>query len=79
MQQRFAAAKQQWEMRLQDMSMRKMQEVKNKVEEFLKEYNKSKGYTYIFGYEPGFMFYRDSSYDVTGDLINGLNDKYKKK
>ena len=79
MQQRFATAKQQWEMRLQDMSMRKMQEVKNKVEEFLKEYNKTKGYTYIFGYEPGFMFYRDSSYDVTADLIHGLNDKYKKK
>jgi outer membrane protein len=79
MQQRFAAAKQQWEVRLQDMSMRKMQEVKNKVEDFLKEYNKSKGYTYILAYEPGFMFYRDSTYDITGDLLKGLNEKYKKK
>jgi outer membrane protein len=79
MQQKFASAKQQMEMRLQDLSMRKMQEVKNKVEEFLKEYNKSKGYTYILAYEPGFMFYRDSTYDITGDLVKGLNEKYKKK
>jgi len=79
MQQRFAAAKQQWEIKLQDLSMRKMQEVKNKVEDFLKEYNKNKGYTYILAYEPGFMFYRDSAYDITADLLRGLNDKYKKK
>jgi outer membrane protein len=79
MQQKFASTKQQWEMRLQDMSMRKMQEVKNKVEEFLKEYNKGKGYTYILAYEPGFMFYRDSTYDITSDLVKGLNDRYKKK
>lgn len=79
MQQRFASAKQQWEIKLQDLSMRKMQEVKNKVEEFLKEYNKTKGYTYILAYEPGFMFYRDSTYDITSDLVNGLNEKYKKK
>ena len=79
MQQKFASAKQQMEMRMQDLSMRKMQEVKNKVEEFLKEYNKSKGYTYILAYEPGFMFYRDSAYDITGELVKGLNEKYKKK
>ncbi|HEX8314771.1 MAG TPA: OmpH family outer membrane protein [Flavisolibacter sp.] len=79
MQQRFASAKQQMELRLQDLSMRKMQEVKNKVEEFLKEYNRSRGFTYILAYEPGFMFYRDSSYDITGDLVKGLNEKYKKK
>lgn len=79
MQQRFATEKQQMEQRLQDLSMRKMQEVKTRVEEFLKEYNKAKGYTYILAYEPGFMFYRDSAYDVTADLVKGLNEEYKKK
>jgi outer membrane protein len=79
MQQRFASVKQQWEIKLQDLSMRKMQEVKNKVEEFLKEYNKAKGYKYILAYEPGFMFYRDSTYDITNDLVKGLNEKYKTK
>lgn len=79
MQQSFAAAKQELGQRLQDLSMRKMQDVKTRVEDFLKEYNKSKGYTYILGYEPGFMFYRDTAYDITTDLIKGLNAGYKKK
>jgi outer membrane protein len=79
MQQRFASSKQQLEQRLQDLSMRKMQEVKGRVEEFLKEYNKRKAFTYILAYEPGFMFYRDSTYDITADLVKGLNEQYKKK
>jgi len=79
LQQRFSAEKQQMEQRLQDLSVRKTQQVKDKVEEFLKEYNKSRGYTYILAYEPGFMFYRDSSYDITADVVKGLNEQYKKK
>lgn len=79
MQQKFAAAKQQMEQRLQDLSVRKTQEIKSKVEDFLKEYNKDKGYAYIFAHEPAFMFYRDSTYDITADVVKGLNEKYKKK
>jgi outer membrane protein len=65
--------------KFQDLYMRKMQDVKMKVEDYLKEYNKSKGYTYILAYEPGFIFYRDSSYNITADLLKGLNGLYKKK
>lgn len=79
MQQRFGAEKQQMEQDMQNITMRKMQEVKTQVEDFLKEYNKSKGFTYILAYEPGFMFFRDSAYDITADLLKGLNDRYKKK
>jgi outer membrane protein len=59
--------------------MRKMQDVKLKVEEYLKEYNQNKGYAYILAYEPGFIFYRDSALNITNDIIVGLNDKFKKK
>lgn len=81
MQQSFASAKQDMGQRLQDMTMRKMQDVKSRVEEFLKEYNKSKGYAYILAYESGtsFVFYRDSAFDITADLVKGLNAQYKKK
>ena len=79
MQQKFTASKQQMEQHLHYLSMLKMQEVKVKVEDFLKEYNKAKGYSYILAYEPGFMFYRDSAYNITADLVKGLNDQYKKK
>jgi outer membrane protein len=62
-----------------NLYMQRMQEVKTKIEDFLKEYNKAKGYSYIFGYEPGFIYYRDTMYNITDDLIKGLNDRYKKK
>ena len=75
----FAAEKQQMNQKYQDKYMRRMQEVKTKVEDFLREYNRTKGFTYIFAYEPGFMFYRDSAYNITSDLIRGLNEQYKKK
>ena len=81
MQQSFASAKQEMGQRMQNMTMTRMQEVKTKVEDYLKEYNKAKGYAYILAYESGtsFVFYRDSAYDITADLIKGLNAEYKKK
>lgn len=63
----------------QDLQMRKKQEIKTKIEDYLKEYNKTRGYSYILAYEPGIIFYRDTMYNITGDLVKGLNDQYKKK
>lgn len=81
MQQSFAQAKQDMGQRMQNMTMTRMQEVKTKVEDYLKAYNKTKGYAYILAYESGtsFVFYRDSAYDITADLIKGLNEQYKKE
>jgi outer membrane protein len=79
LQDRIRTTKQEMEGRYQDLYMRKMQDVKAKVEDYLKEYNKDKGYAYILAYEPGFIFYRDSALNITTDLIAGLNGKYKKK
>jgi outer membrane protein len=79
LQDRIRSTKQDMEAKYQDLYMRKMQDVKAKVEEYLKEYNKDKGYAYILAYEPGFIFYRDSALNITSDIITGLNGKYKKK
>lgn len=79
LQDKIRTTKQDMEQRYQDLYMRKMQDVKSKVEGYLKEYNKDKGYSYILAYEPGFIFYRDSALNITSDLISGLNDRYKKK
>lgn len=79
LQDKIRSTKQNMEQRYQDLYMRKMQDVKSKVEDYLKEYNRDKGYSYILAYEPGFIFYRDSALNITSDLINGLNAKYKKK
>jgi len=79
LQDKIRSTKQDMEQRYQDLYMRKMQDVKSKVEGYLKEYNKDKGYSYILAYEPGFIFYRDSALNITSDLISGLNDRYKKQ
>jgi outer membrane protein len=72
-------AKQNLDQKFQDNYMRKMQEVRTEIEKFLKEYNKTKGYTYILANEPQIIYFRDTAYDVTADLIKGLNEQYSKK
>ena len=64
---------------LNDYTVRRQKELKTKIEDFLKEYTKENRFSYIFIYEPGFMFYRDSSYNITSDLVKGLNERYPKK
>lgn len=65
---------------LQDLSFKKMQAVNKKIEDYLKEFNKDKGYAFILAYQPGTTFYyKDGKYDVTGPMLKGLNDEYKKK
>lgn len=53
------------------MAMRKA------VQEFVAEYNKSFSYTYIIADEPGFLYYKDSAFNITSEVIKGLNDKYR--
>ena len=79
MQQSLQSRKQALDQEYQDFYMRKMRDVKTKIEAFLKDYNNDKGYAYIFAYEPGLFYYRDTAYNITGDVIKGLNNAYKKK
>lgn len=79
LQQQIQARSQALEQEYQDFYTRKMKEVKEKIEAFLKDYNAQKGYAYIVAYEPGLFYYRDTAYDITADVIEGLNKQYKKK
>ena len=62
-----------------DFVMRRQNEIKTKIESFLKEYNKEKDYSYIVSYEQGLFYYRDTAYNITADVIKGLNASYKAK
>ncbi|NCT94145.1 MAG: OmpH family outer membrane protein [Chitinophagaceae bacterium] len=66
---------------MQDESMKKLQDVKRKITDFLAEYNKSKGYAFILGNNSDAMalYYKDAAYDITSDVIKGLNELYKTK
>jgi len=76
MQQQMQNRKNALDQEYQDFYMRKMKDVKTKIEDYLKTYNAEKGYSYILAYEPGLFYYRDSVYDITADLIKGLNSSY---
>jgi outer membrane protein len=65
---------------MQKAQVENMATLRKTVEDFLKEYNKDKGYAFILSYEPGLlMYYKDTMYDVTRDLIKGLNAQYAAK
>jgi outer membrane protein len=84
--QEFAAMQQNYQNRkqtLQEELYKNDEEVKSriktKIEDFLKEYNKTKNFSYIFMYEANsFIYYRDTVFNITQDLVDGLNATYKK-
>ena len=69
--------KQQLDQDYNNYMMTKQNEIKTKIEDFLKEYNKSKGFSYIVSYEQGLFYFRDTAYNITADVVKGLNEKYK--
>jgi outer membrane protein len=78
-QQAMQGRKQQMEQEYQEFSMRKLKDVRTKIEDYLKEYNRNSNYSYIVSYEPGLFYYKDTAYNITADLIKGLNAEYGKK
>jgi outer membrane protein len=55
------------------------QEILSMIRKFCSEYNKDKKYAIIISNEPGLVFYKDSTMDITKDLLYGLNKMYGKK
>ena len=52
----------------------------DKISEFVKAYAKQKGFKLVLTYQKGNanMLYGDSTFDITGDVVKGLNDAYAK-
>jgi len=65
--------------RYQAYYMNKQQEIITKIKNFCREFNKDRKYSYIIAKEPGLFYYTDTSYNVTGELLKGLNAFYSKK
>jgi outer membrane protein len=69
--------KQDIDQKYQEFLMRKNLDIKKKIEDYLKEYNKTRNYSYIISYEQGLFYFRDTAYNITADIIKGLNEFYK--
>jgi len=86
-QQEYAQMQQNYQMRKQTLQESLMKhnedlktDIRRKIEDYLKEYNKTKGYNYIISYDANsFIYLRDTANNITDDLVGGLNAAYKKK
>ena len=74
----YTNTEQQLTQALQEESFRKLQEVKKKIEAFILKYNKDKQFAYVFSSNADLMYFKDTTYDITSDIVKGLNSEYKK-
>jgi outer membrane protein len=65
--------------KLNSTGQKLLMDVNQKIAAYLKEYNKDKGYHYIITNEQSLIYYKDSAYNITQDLVTGLNALYKAK
>lgn len=79
MQQDFQVKQQSLQEGLADYNQKMKDQLLAKIESYLKDYNNDGRYAYVFSYEPGFMFYKDSTLDITRDVIKGLNETFEKE
>lgn len=80
MQQNFQSRKTALEQELYKNTEDLKTNIRKKIEDFLKDYNKQKNYSYIFAYDPSsFIYAKDTIYNITPELLDGLNILYKKK
>ena len=56
-----------------------MDDIQKKLKSFLEEYNRERNYMYIFTTGTGldYMVYKDSSMNITADVIEGMNEKMR--
>jgi outer membrane protein len=80
MQQDFANHKQDLEQNLYKFEEDKRTKIRKAIEDFIKEYNKGKNFAYIIAYDNAnsIIYNKDTLYNITNDLVNGLNADYKK-
>jgi len=63
---------------LQQESQERMDKIVDDVKDFVKEYAKTNGYTYILGSnEAGSVLYGDSELDLTETILVAMNKKFK--
>ena len=71
--------KQELDQQYQDFVMHRQLTLKTTIADFLKEYNKNNEYSYIFAYAADLIYYKDTAYNITNDVIRGLNENYQKE
>ena len=57
-----------------------LDDIQKRINDFLEEYNKTAGYHFIFSTGEGnlTLYHKDSSFNITNEVVAGLNEIYKK-
>ena len=78
-QQKIDTRKQELSQKLNEKSFGIMEGIQKKLREFLAQYNKDKKYMYIFTTGTGldYMVFKDSTLNITNEVIKGMNEKMK--
>lgn len=78
-QQKIDSKKQQQSQALNEKSFGIMEGIQTKLKDFLTEYNRDKKYMYIFTTGTGldYMVFKDTTLNITNDVIKGMNAKMK--
>lgn len=71
--------KQEIDQNFQDFVTKRNLSLKKEIEDFIALYNKDKNYAYIVVYEPGLFYYKDTAYNITAEVIKGLNEMHAAK
>lgn len=59
-------------------AVEKMQQVKMKIQDFLKNYCAVKGLSYVFASSADdYLYYKDTVRNITPEIITGLNEQYR--
>lgn len=80
-QQQIDGKKQNSTQNLSEKSYKLMDDIQKKLKDFLNDYNRNKKYQYILTTGTGldYMLYKDSTFNITDDVIKGMNEKMKIK
>lgn len=80
-QQNIELKKQKYTQVLNQQNFELVEYIRKHLKDFLEEYNKKKKFSYIFTTTSDleYIIYKDSSLNITQDVINGMNEKLKLK
>jgi outer membrane protein len=78
--QNLESQKRNFENSIQQDGMKTMEDLRKRINDFLVEYNKTKSYSLIFSTSSSVnvLFHKDSTLDITNDIVAGLNAAYNK-
>ena len=66
-------------MQLESENMARSKELRDSINNYILEHNKTKGYDFILTKIGDNILYANSAFDITDEIVKGLNKRYKKK